>query len=154
MGGGEGCGALSNIVNALYYELTSQGIDANILVVCGRNQKLKNDFDTRDWNQLMARFRAKRNNSENDLCGKNKNGIISNAMSYTDITDQCLAFPAPKTLRRVLSGQYNICMTLPNNVPDTNQEEKQSWTTKSVEVGIGLNVDRNDNDSYHILSFF
>ena len=58
MGGGEGVGSLSNIVNALYVELVSQGIDALILVVCGRNKKLKDSLDNRDWSEVVRRWNA------------------------------------------------------------------------------------------------
>jgi len=52
MGGGEGVGSLSDIVNEIYAKLTSIGVDATICVVCGRNEKLKNDLETRDWNAV------------------------------------------------------------------------------------------------------
>lgn len=164
MGGGEGCGALSNIVNALYYELVSQGINANILVVCGRNQKLKSAFDTRNWDHIMERFRAKRDkySQESMFNNNNKEETMSHAISYNDITDNCLTFTTPKysTLRRVLSdpgkkifcGHYNVCMAIPNDVPDCNEEEKTSTTEEkkikndSVEVGIGVDADVNSDD--------
>jgi 1,2-diacylglycerol 3-beta-galactosyltransferase len=52
MGGGEGVGSLSDIVNELYTKLTTIGVNATICVVCGRNEKLKNELDTRDWNAV------------------------------------------------------------------------------------------------------
>ena len=55
MGGGEGVGGLSKIVDALYVELTSQGVDCNVLVVCGRNEKLKNEFLERDWDSVIEK---------------------------------------------------------------------------------------------------
>ena len=42
MGGGEGAGPLSKIIDVLYIEFPKNGIDALILVVCGRNKKLSN----------------------------------------------------------------------------------------------------------------
>ena len=63
MGGGEGVGGLSKIVDALYAELTKRGIDCNVCVVCGRNEKLVNDFKTRDWESVVtkaSRLRKKR----------------------------------------------------------------------------------------------
>ena len=59
MGGGEGCGALGNIVDALYVELCSRGPDMNatIVVICGRNAALKAHFDERDWDAVMATYR-------------------------------------------------------------------------------------------------
>jgi len=56
MGGGEGVGSLSNIVNSLYVEFVEQGIDALILVVCGRNEKLKEDLESRDWNGVIMQY--------------------------------------------------------------------------------------------------
>jgi UDP-N-acetylglucosamine:LPS N-acetylglucosamine transferase len=55
MGGGEGVGSLSNIVNRLFIELSNSGIDAVILVVCGRNEKLKKNLATRDWDEILRR---------------------------------------------------------------------------------------------------
>jgi len=49
MGGGEGVGSLSDIVDNLYAELSTQGVDATICVVCGRNEKLQQDLQTRDF---------------------------------------------------------------------------------------------------------
>lgn len=54
MGGGEGVGSLSDIVNALYKTLTFKGIDASLLVVCGRNDKLRKELRTRHWDAILA----------------------------------------------------------------------------------------------------
>jgi len=51
MGGGEGVGSLSAIVDALYIELALQKMHATIVVVCGRNEKLQQALESRDWNQ-------------------------------------------------------------------------------------------------------
>lgn len=56
MGGGEGVGSLANIVDSIYCELVSQGIDSQILVVCGRNEKLKSSIDERDWNEVITKW--------------------------------------------------------------------------------------------------
>lgn len=53
MGGGEGVGSLSDIVNQLYVTLTLEGIDATLCVVCGRNESLQHDLETRNWVQVM-----------------------------------------------------------------------------------------------------
>jgi 1,2-diacylglycerol 3-beta-galactosyltransferase len=53
MGGGEGVGSLSSIVDSLYIEMMLEGINATIVVVCGRNEKLKKSLETRDWNTLL-----------------------------------------------------------------------------------------------------
>eukprot|EP00594_Rhizosolenia_setigera_P014246 CAMPEP_0178969204 /NCGR_PEP_ID=MMETSP0789-20121207/18711_1 /TAXON_ID=3005 /ORGANISM="Rhizosolenia setigera, Strain CCMP 1694" /LENGTH=543 /DNA_ID=CAMNT_0020655281 /DNA_START=24 /DNA_END=1655 /DNA_ORIENTATION=- len=56
MGGGEGVGSLSAIVNAFYSEFVSVGIDANLLVCCGRNEKLRNNLETRDWDAVLHEY--------------------------------------------------------------------------------------------------
>ena len=61
MGGGEGVGSLSNIVNSLYVELSLHDIDAVLLVVCGRNEALKQDLKERDWNQVLEEDLKRRN---------------------------------------------------------------------------------------------
>jgi 1,2-diacylglycerol 3-beta-galactosyltransferase len=60
MGGGEGVGSLSSIVDCLYTELMLEGINATIAVVCGRNEKLKKSLETRDWNELLLLARQRR----------------------------------------------------------------------------------------------
>jgi len=62
MGGGEGVGSLSNIVDALYVELKQKSIDATIAVVCGRNEKLKQSLNERDWDGVL-----KKSNNEKNL---------------------------------------------------------------------------------------
>lgn len=59
MGGGEGVGSLSDIVNELYAELYQKGVDATICVVCGRNEKLKEDLMTRSFSQVVQDVQAK-----------------------------------------------------------------------------------------------
>jgi 1,2-diacylglycerol 3-beta-galactosyltransferase len=54
MGGGEGVGSLSDIVNELYAKLRTQGVDAIICIVCGRNDKLKADLETRCWDTVVS----------------------------------------------------------------------------------------------------
>lgn len=53
MGGGEGVGSLSAISEALYKELKMKGVDATICVVCGRNEGLKEEIATKDWDALV-----------------------------------------------------------------------------------------------------
>lgn len=72
MGGGEGVGSLSYIVNSLFVELVTNGIDAVILVICGRNEKLKNALDTRDWEEILRRHHLIQENrllDTSSVCG-------------------------------------------------------------------------------------
>lgn len=74
MGGGEGVGSLSNMTDAIYVELVSQGIDALVLVICGRNDKLRTQLETRDWNAVLQRWKN----------AKDTNGYGSSLMSLSD----------------------------------------------------------------------
>jgi UDP-N-acetylglucosamine:LPS N-acetylglucosamine transferase len=56
MGGGEGVGSLSKVVDALYCELVKQGIDAVICVVCGRNETLQKSLEKRDWDAVFQKY--------------------------------------------------------------------------------------------------
>jgi 1,2-diacylglycerol 3-beta-galactosyltransferase len=53
MGGGEGVGSLSTIVDQLYRELSTAGVDATLCVVCGRNEKLQQELAERDWSTVL-----------------------------------------------------------------------------------------------------
>ena len=59
MGGGEGNGDLSSIVDALYVELCGRTVDATVVVVCGRNAELRGSLEGRDWAALRRRDRKK-----------------------------------------------------------------------------------------------
>jgi UDP-N-acetylglucosamine:LPS N-acetylglucosamine transferase len=113
MGGGEGVGSLSNIVNALYVELVKQGIDAIIMVVCGRNAELKSSLETRDWNAVFQKRSMGR-------AGRpSRRGLFSSSLSAlpdiagcgtVDITDSALtagcieAGGTFRSLRKILSS--------------------------------------------------
>lgn len=58
MGGGEGVGSLSDIVNGLYAKLATDGVDATICVVCGRNEKLQQELITRNFDHVTAEINA------------------------------------------------------------------------------------------------
>lgn len=68
MGGGEGVGGLAEIVDQLYAKLTKQGVDATVCVVCGRNEKLKESLETRDWESVLKDAEA--------VKGKKKRGLL------------------------------------------------------------------------------
>lgn len=54
MSGGEGAGPLGSIVEALYPKLATDGINATICVICGKNAKLKGVLEGRNWEELLA----------------------------------------------------------------------------------------------------
>jgi hypothetical protein len=120
MGGGEGVGSLSNIVEALYMELVSQGIDALLLVCCGRNEKLKNQMDDRDWTEVFKRW-----TSIKDRQGMAGTGILSLGSTCADplLAAGCMeSGSVSKSIRRMLSrGNLQTAMTMPppENVSET-----------------------------------
>jgi len=76
MGGGEGCGRLSNIVDGLYLQFVERNIEALILVVCGRNEELKDSLENRDWDGLREKYMIARNRGADlDSCI----GLLSDA---------------------------------------------------------------------------
>lgn len=48
-----GVGGLGDIVDELYASFMKQGVKASIYVVCGRNEKLKEDLASKDWNKVV-----------------------------------------------------------------------------------------------------
>eukprot|EP00986_Skeletonema_menzelii_P001997 scaffold547_cov143-Skeletonema_menzelii.AAC.19 len=76
MGGGEGCGRLSNIVDGLYLQFVERNIEALILVVCGRNEELKESLEHRNWEELREKYVIARNRGADlDSCI----GLLSDA---------------------------------------------------------------------------
>jgi UDP-N-acetylglucosamine:LPS N-acetylglucosamine transferase len=125
MGGGEGVGSLENIADALYVELTNQGIDALILVVCGRNQKLRTWIDKRDWNDVYRRWSAVRNR-----------GTVASRVMSLSLAETCggaigrASFPNPIDIRRFIDirsmmslGTRNVESTI-SPTPFTVSEAK------------------------------
>lgn len=104
MGGGEGVGSLSNIVDAMYAELTKRGIDAVILVVCGRNEKLKKDLEVRDWEAVEKKYAAqtKPKNVLSDLSFSNCVSASTNPIIVR--SDGCMEGSVTQQIRKILSS--------------------------------------------------
>jgi Glycosyltransferase family 28 C-terminal domain len=86
MGGGEGVGSLSNIADALYVELVQQGIDALVLVICGRNEKLQTKLAERDWNKVLQRWSDAKNRAIGGGGGGGSTSIMSMESCVTATT--------------------------------------------------------------------
>jgi len=56
MGGGEGCGRLGAIVDSLYLQFVEQDMNAVILVVCGRNETLKEQLAKKNWKEMRSTY--------------------------------------------------------------------------------------------------
>lgn len=142
MGGGEGVGSLERIVDALYVELVSQGIDALILVVCGRNEKLKKALATRDWEDVFhtwsnakARYGIGRS-SMMDACG------TSIATSAGCIESSAVTGSIRRMLSTGTMGNMGNMISVPteeeqmeNNVaPEEKKDDKTAQTSDDFET--------------------
>eukprot|EP00543_Licmophora_paradoxa_P004648 CAMPEP_0202450758 /NCGR_PEP_ID=MMETSP1360-20130828/9320_1 /ASSEMBLY_ACC=CAM_ASM_000848 /TAXON_ID=515479 /ORGANISM="Licmophora paradoxa, Strain CCMP2313" /LENGTH=614 /DNA_ID=CAMNT_0049069141 /DNA_START=26 /DNA_END=1870 /DNA_ORIENTATION=+ len=122
MGGGEGVGSLSEIVNALYVELANNGINALILVVCGRNEKLKRSLESRDWSQIL-RYHAVR--------PKGTKPTYMNCGIPISPTAGCIEGGVTSSIRKILSSSsLNVenpisPMNFPTQLAESSEEEKK-----------------------------
>lgn len=163
MGGGEGVGSLSNIVDALYCELVSQGIDAQILVVCGRNEKLKNDLDQRDWNTVINRWvrakdrqlnRSSRYSSIRSCMGASASGLTT--------TTGCIegGSVVRSSIRRILStGSFGVgSVPLPDAVvgvctrdsTEAEEEKKCSDGEQQLDSTTSNNLDKSNKEDDNV----
>lgn len=112
MGGGEGVGSLSNIVNHLYYELTRRNIDAVIMVVCGRNETLKESLEQRNWPEVFEQIATNLPDEEGRLNGFLATKILRSIDSCGTkvVTTGCIeAGGVTDRMRRILStGNLNV----------------------------------------------
>ena len=49
----KGVGGLERIVDELYANFAKEGVTASIYVVCGRNEKLKENLENKDWQKVV-----------------------------------------------------------------------------------------------------
>jgi UDP-N-acetylglucosamine:LPS N-acetylglucosamine transferase len=52
MGGGEGVGSLPKIIDSLYRHMRRRGVNSTLVVVCGRNEKLRKRLARIDWSDV------------------------------------------------------------------------------------------------------
>jgi UDP-N-acetylglucosamine:LPS N-acetylglucosamine transferase len=136
MGGGEGNGALSDIVDALYSEFVLNGIDALILVVCGRNAYLKKFLDRRDWDEVF----------EKNLIKKENNGTIYRTcgIKFSTQLGGCMEGTMTNSLRRILSTG-----SLPKGSPvATLPPPSKSERTSPVELVDSSSEEKKEPDEH------
>lgn len=133
MGGGEGVGSLANIVDAIYVELVAQSIDALVLVVCGRNEKLQKSLTDRDWSEVFNRWQAAKMNygapngimSFGNTCGTGISAATAGCIEEGTVTG---------SIRRMLSASSltvgNMMATLP---PPTSPTHNAAISTATAE---------------------
>jgi len=132
VGGGEGVGSLSNIVDALYVTLAKRGIDVTLAVVCGRNEKLRKELQSKDWDRVLEKVKkskmkkfldfvsfGKRNKKtdsvpQKDTVGKvevKALGFVSNMASYMVASDVLVSKAGPGTIAEAASLGLPIMLT-------------------------------------------
>ena len=108
MGGGEGVGSLSNIVNAMYVEFEQHGIDAVIMVCCGRNDKLRKDLEVRDWDKVVTEYLEikERRLSRRSLSEFSLSSCVTAAgiTSIAPTSSVCMEGPVTQQIRKILSN--------------------------------------------------
>lgn len=142
MGGGEGVGSLSNIVNKLFVELVTNGIDAVVLVVCGRNEKLKKALGERDWEDILRRHHLIEENRLLDtstICGSE---IFP---SFTTTAHGCMKEgTVTKHLRKILSSG-SMSLESPVSIPIApyNPDDPKAFEIKKNADEVSLEVTYN-----------
>jgi hypothetical protein len=135
MGGGEGVGSLSNIADAMYVELVSQGIDALILVICGRNKKLMDGLEKRDWKEILQRWRAAKERHGNVYTGGASSLMSLGDACVPSMTTTAGCIETGRGIRRILTkGSMAVGNAMSDPTPDadnqevddTNDEEKKA----------------------------
>lgn len=118
MGGGEGVGSLSKIVNALYIELALHGIDALLLVVCGRNEVLQADLKDRDWDKVLQEdidrrkdMMSRRTRDRKPFgfpsltkCADGVGSVLKQPGELAPSDGSCMSGPLTHGLRKILSS--------------------------------------------------
>lgn len=148
MGGGEGVGSLSNIVDSLYYEFVKQGINAVILVVCGRNETLQTSLREKNWDQVVAQKSALWNGAANSNTRPTRifHSLRECSDPITATTTGCIEASSMTTsLRKVLSSGNFANLSSPLFVPspsaDEDEEEKEKEQEKlQAEQPTGLRI--------------
>jgi UDP-N-acetylglucosamine:LPS N-acetylglucosamine transferase len=125
MGGGEGVGSLSNIVDSLYVEFYNKGIDALILVVCGRNEKLKADLEVRDWDTVLAKHHEKKYAKSRSLSNFSFQGCVTGVKAPVVMTSGCMEGSVTQQIKRILSSSSLGKITSTNAISDMSDEEEE-----------------------------
>jgi len=145
MGGGEGVESLSNIVDALYYEFAVKGIDAVILVVCGRNEELKNELEDKDWDYVVSRLAMTKASSSprklSDLAFKKCTIPL-----HTEPINGCIGGSVTKTLQRILSASSLSRQNAVDDAVSINETGQNSYET-SPSNNLGLQQTNSDGEA-------
>lgn len=139
MGGGEGVGSLLNIVDSLYVEFYNKGIDALILVVCGRNEKLKADLEARDWDTVFAMHHERKYARYRTLSNFSFQSCVSGVKAPVAMSSGCMEGSVTQQIKRILSSSSLGKITSTNAISDMSDEEEEVVEDKvSSQSGIAV----------------
>eukprot|EP00587_Corethron_hystrix_P002086 CAMPEP_0113309152 /NCGR_PEP_ID=MMETSP0010_2-20120614/7311_1 /TAXON_ID=216773 ORGANISM="Corethron hystrix, Strain 308" /NCGR_SAMPLE_ID=MMETSP0010_2 /ASSEMBLY_ACC=CAM_ASM_000155 /LENGTH=638 /DNA_ID=CAMNT_0000164349 /DNA_START=60 /DNA_END=1976 /DNA_ORIENTATION=- /assembly_acc=CAM_ASM_000155 len=113
MGGGEGVGSLASVAEALYIEFVLRGVDAAVLVVCGRNKVLKEELATKDWDgaveECEERSRKRHTSQMKETC-------FSSTVVPMDLTsvvpERCFAPGVVETFEKLKHAPTKLILPL------------------------------------------
>ena len=117
MGGGEGVGSLSGIVNSLYTECVLNGMDALILVVCGRNEALKTELQERNWPEILK-------SHPHMKTSRSMGALINMCGPISTTAAGCIDGSVTSSLRRILSSSsvgLNSALTSPTSIDEKKE---------------------------------
>jgi len=144
MGGGEGVGSLSDIVDALYNEFAIKGIDAVILVVCGRNEELKKELEDRDWDYVINHFAMTKVSSTSrklsDLAFKNCTTPDTKAING------CMEGGVTQTLRKILSSSSLLRQNAVHDVVSINESSCQNSSVGQTSPKNNVDLQQNNSN--------
>lgn len=165
MGGGEGCGRLSNIVDGLYLQFVERNIEALILVVCGRNEKLRESLENRDWDGLHEKYVVARNRGADfDSCiGLLSDagcigggiGIVGESRGGGGVAGHLKRIISSPSLLGSLTGspQDAFSPTKESGAPFDHATSLPGSRSESPTVGEdGVEVEQKEGDAYHMSS--
>eukprot|EP00553_Chaetoceros_curvisetus_P009676 CAMPEP_0204633914 /NCGR_PEP_ID=MMETSP0717-20131115/28170_1 /ASSEMBLY_ACC=CAM_ASM_000666 /TAXON_ID=230516 /ORGANISM="Chaetoceros curvisetus" /LENGTH=235 /DNA_ID=CAMNT_0051652203 /DNA_START=13 /DNA_END=720 /DNA_ORIENTATION=+ len=127
MGGGEGVGSLSKITEKLHLEMKAKGVDATILVVCGRNANLREELNSKDWQSvpmprekvknLLGKLGKKKDSPQLESDPKLGNvdvvglGFVNNMAEYMVAADVLVSKAGPGTIAEAASLGLPVMIT-------------------------------------------
>mmetsp|Transcript_273 Transcript_273/g.446 ORF Transcript_273/g.446 Transcript_273/m.446 type:complete len:585 (+) Transcript_273:289-2043(+) len=137
MGGGEGVGSLSNIVDSLYVEFYNKGIDALILVVCGRNEKLKADLEVRDWDTVLAKHHERQYARSHSLTNFSFQSCVSGVKAPVAYSSGCMEGSVTQQIKRILSSSSLGKITSTNAISSMSDDEEEVVVDDKVSSSSG-----------------
>jgi len=125
-------GSLSNIVDTMYAEFTKRGIDAVILVVCGRNEKLKKDLEVRDWENVEKEYKERTKPRSKVLSDLSFSNCVSAGTNpVVTRSDGCMEGGVTQQIRKILSSSSLSRENVVGDLTDLQAQTDKNLSTQS-----------------------